>query len=106
MMTRAGVNWISTLGAALGSPLAQRTDVVGGDVGAVLGAEEVLQQDLQLYGRRAEPSTASSRKISYDASPTRSVSRLPKLFADTVIRLLHRQVFRQNPPALRKQPAR
>jgi hypothetical protein len=30
-----------------GVPAAERADVVGGDVGAVLGAEEVLQQDFQ-----------------------------------------------------------
>ena len=47
MSTRAGVNWISTLGSALGVPGAQRADVVGGDVRAVLGAQQVLQQDLQ-----------------------------------------------------------
>ncbi len=34
-------------GRRLGVPAAQRTDVVGRDVGAVLGAEKVFQQDLQ-----------------------------------------------------------
>src|ERR1044071_8744271 len=35
-MTRAGVNWISVSGS-----------LAGGDVGAILVAEQVLQQDLQ-----------------------------------------------------------
>ena len=39
----------------------------------------------RLYGRRAEPSTLSSRKISYDSSPTCSVLRASKLFADTTV---------------------
>ena len=47
MTTRAGVNWISVSGSARRVPRRDRPDVVGGDVRAVLGAEQVLQEDLQ-----------------------------------------------------------
>ena len=53
--TRAGVNWISTLGSAVGVPAAERPDVVGGDVRAVLGAQQVLQQDLQAVRQAVVP---------------------------------------------------
>ena len=46
MSTRAGVNWISVSGSPPG-PSRQRAHVVGGDVGAVLGAQQILQQHLQ-----------------------------------------------------------
>ena len=62
MITRAGVNWISVLGSACGSQLPSDGDVVGGDVGAVLGAQQVLQQDLQAERQVAGgQGTASSR---------------------------------------------
>ena len=51
MMTRAGVNWISVSGSAFASHAADRADVVGGDVGAVLGAQEVLEQHLEAVGQ-------------------------------------------------------
>ena len=47
MITRAGVNWISMLGSADGIPVRDGLDVIGGDVGAVLGAQQVLGEDLQ-----------------------------------------------------------
>ncbi len=47
MITRAGVNWISMLGSAVGIPVRDGVDVVLGDVGAVFGAQQVLGQDLQ-----------------------------------------------------------
>ena len=53
--TRAGVNWISMLGSASGSQPPERPDVVGGDVRAVLGAEQVLEQDLQAVGEPVVP---------------------------------------------------
>jgi hypothetical protein len=88
MITRPGVNWISTLGCAFGShsPSARMWSAVMLAPSSV--RRRFSRRIFRLYGRRALPSTASTRKISYDASPTRSVSRLPKLFADTVIRLL------------------
>ena len=46
-ITRAGVNWISVSGSAFGSQLGEGADVLGGDVLAVLVAEQVLEQDLQ-----------------------------------------------------------
>ena len=52
MITRAGVNWISVSGSASGVPAGERADVVGGDVRAVLGAQQVLQQDLQAVRQR------------------------------------------------------
>src|SRR5690606_20434875 len=42
---------------------------------------------------------ASKRKISYDSSPTRSVSRLPKLFADTVVASWSRHFFQASCPS-------
>ena len=51
MITRAGVNWISWSGSAVRVPVRERADVVGGDVRAVLGAQQVLQQDLQAEGQ-------------------------------------------------------
>ena len=47
MITRAGVNWISMLGFGLGIPVRDRLDVVRGDVGAVLGAQQVLGEHLE-----------------------------------------------------------
>ena len=47
MMTRAGVNWISVSGWAFGVPAAEGADVVGGDVRAVLGPQQVLEQHLE-----------------------------------------------------------
>jgi hypothetical protein len=47
MITRAGVNWISCR-LGLRVPAAEGADVVGGDVRAVLGAQQVLQQDLHI----------------------------------------------------------
>ena len=47
MITRAGVNWISVSGSARRVPRRERADVVGGDVRAVLGAQQVLEQDLE-----------------------------------------------------------
>ena len=47
MTTRAGVNWISWSGSAVGSQFGERADVVGGDVLAVLGAQQVLEEHLQ-----------------------------------------------------------
>ena len=80
MITRAGVNWISVSGSARRVPAGQRADVVGGDVRAVLGAEQVLQQHLEAERQAlARPRRPSSRKISYRSSPTSSVPRAPKL---------------------------
>ena len=45
--TRAGLNWISVSGSAVGSQLRERGDVVGRDVQPVLGPQQVLQQDLE-----------------------------------------------------------
>ena len=50
MITRAGVNWISTLGIGDRIPVRDRLDVVLGDVGAVLGAEQVLGEHLEAVG--------------------------------------------------------
>ena len=47
MITRAGVNWISCVRLGRRVPAAERPDVVGGDVRAVLGAQQVLQQHLE-----------------------------------------------------------
>ena len=50
MITRAGVNWISMLGSAVGIPVRDGLDVVLGDVGAVLGAQQVLGEHLEAVG--------------------------------------------------------
>ena len=57
------------VGLGVGVPAGERLDVVVGDVRAVLGAQEVLEQDLEAVGqasrrRGRRRSTASSRKIS------------------------------------------
>ncbi len=59
MITRAGVNWISLLGSAFGVPAGQGLDVGLGDVGAVLGAEQRLEEHLEAEreGRDVEPVT-------------------------------------------------
>ena len=51
MITRAGVNWISTLGSADGIPVGDGLDVVLGDVGAVLGAQQILGEHLEAVGK-------------------------------------------------------
>jgi hypothetical protein len=85
MITRAGVNWISWLGWAFASqlPTARMWSAV------MLAPSSVRRRfsssTFRLYGRRAEPSTLSSLKISYDSSPTCSVLRASKLFADTTV---------------------
>ena len=58
----------SRSGSALGVPAGQRRDVVGGDVGAVLGPEQVLEQHLEVERQRRDVEaflfTASRRKNS------------------------------------------
>ena len=50
MTTRAGVNWISVSGSAAASQDAERLDLRLRDVGAVLGAQQVLEQHLEAEG--------------------------------------------------------
>ena len=50
--TRAGRELDLDVRLGLRVPRGERPDVVGGDVGAVLGAQQVLQQDLQREGQR------------------------------------------------------
>ncbi|MDH6567192.1 hypothetical protein M2160_002213 [Streptomyces sp. SAI-117] len=85
MITRAGVNWISCDGWAWESqlPSARMWSAVMFAPSSV--RSRFSSRTLRLYGRRAEPSTLSSRKISYDSSPTLSVARASKLFADTTV---------------------
>ena len=54
------------LGVGLGVrvPRRERAHVVGGDVGAVLGAQQVLRSTFRLNGRFSSPEHAASRKIS------------------------------------------
>ena len=79
MITRAGVNWISLLGSASASqPASARMS------SAVMLAPSSVRSRFssrifRLYGSNSDPSTASSRKISYDASPTDRVDLAPKL---------------------------
>ncbi len=79
MRTRAGVYWISVSGSAVGSHAA----IARIESAVVLAPSSVRSRfsssTLRLYGRSPEPSTASRRKTSYDASPTSSVLRAPKL---------------------------
>ena len=83
MITRAGVNWISLLGCAFGSQPASARMCSAVTFAPSSVRSRFSRRTLRLYGSRAEPSTASSRWMSYDLSPTCSLSRLPKLFADT-----------------------
>ncbi len=61
MITRAGVNWISTLGAAAGShpPTARMWSAVMFAPSSV--RRRFSSKIFRLYGRRSAPSTASSR---------------------------------------------
>ena len=54
-ITRAGVNWISVDGSASGSHWASAVTCSGGDVAPVLGAQQVLQQDLQAERKTRRP---------------------------------------------------
>lgn len=77
--TRAGVNWISVFGSAAGSQLARARTW-----SAVMFAPSSVRSRFssrifRLNGRRSAPSTALSRNTSYEASPTLSVPRAPKL---------------------------
>ena len=51
MITRAGVKEISYDGRGLRIPVQQRLDVGARDVGAVLEAQQVLEQDLERIGQ-------------------------------------------------------
>src|SRR5450432_3854807 len=53
-------------------------------------------------GRRCEPSTALSLKISYDADPTCKVPRLPKLST----RILQSHLYKQDKRTARAVPRR
>ncbi|SCF79971.1 hypothetical protein GA0115255_1068512 [Streptomyces sp. Ncost-T6T-2b] len=97
MITRAGVNWISWLGCAWESqpPMARMWSAVMFAPSSV--RSRFSSRTFRLYGRRAEPSTLSSLKISYDSSPTRSVLRASKLFADTTVSFFNVRVYRAAP---------
>ena len=88
--TRAGVNWISVAGSAAGSHCGERGDVLGGDVAAVLGAQQVLQQDLQAVRqvRRPRPPRPAGESGTRSRPPATS-AWLPKLFAVIWVRLPH-----------------
>ncbi len=69
-------------------PPGQRLDVVGGDVRAVLGAQQVLQQDLQAerqVGRPGHRVKAVDLVAGPPGPPTVSVPRASKLFAVIVL---------------------
>ena len=68
MITRAGVNWISVSGSAVGSQFASARMW-----SAVMFAPSSVRSrfsssTFRLYGRARCPATASSRKISYDVA--------------------------------------
>ena len=79
MITRAGVNWISSLGSAAGShdPSARIWSAVTLAPSSV--RSRFSSSTLCVNGSRAEPSTASTRKISYVVPPTSRSARAPKL---------------------------
>ena len=80
MITRAGVNWISLLGSAVGSQEASARMSSAVMLAPSSVRSRFSSRILRLYGRDSAPSTASSRKISYDCSPTVNVAWAPKLF--------------------------
>ena len=89
MTTRAGENRISRSGSAAGSqPASARTS------SAVMSAPSSVRSrfsssTLRLNGSRSAPSTAESRWISYDVSPTDRVPRAPKESALTMRSSFH-----------------
>jgi hypothetical protein len=60
MITRAGLNWISVAGP----------DVLGRDVGAVLGAQQVLEQDLEAERQVGRPGHRVET-VDLEAAPAR-----------------------------------
>ena len=79
MITRAGVNWISLLGSASGPSRASARMSSAVMLAPSSVRSRFSSRIFRLYGRVSDPSTASSRKISYDASPTCRVDCAPKL---------------------------
>src|SRR6476661_5754708 len=91
MITRAGVNWISVSGSALGSqPASARTWSA-----VMLAPSSVLNRfssnTLRLNGRFSAPSTEFNRKISYSVPATLSLPFEPKLSTVLIAGLLSQQ---------------
>jgi hypothetical protein len=64
MTTRAGVNWISTLGSAVGSQAAMARTWSAVMLAPSSVRRRFSARTFRLYGSFSSPSTASSRKIS------------------------------------------
>ena len=79
MITRAGVNWISLLGSDSGSQPARARMSSAVMLAPSSVRSRFSSRIFRLYGRVSCPSTASRRKISYEASPTARVDWAPKL---------------------------
>ena len=79
MITRAGENWISVTGSAAAShaPIDRICSAVTFAPSSV--RSRFSSSTFRLNGRADDPGTASTRKISYDASPTCSWLRDAKL---------------------------
>ncbi len=79
MITRAGVNWISVSGSALGSQPASARTWSAVTLAPSSVRSRFSSSTFRLNGRRSDPSTAESRKISYSAPPAAIVPFAPKL---------------------------
>ena len=79
MITRAGVNWISVSGSAVGSQPASARMWSAVTFAPSSVRSRFSSSTLRLNGSRSAPSTADSRKISCSAPPAWMVPFAPKL---------------------------
>ena len=79
MITRAGVNWISVSGSAVGSQPARARMWSAVTFAPSSVRSRFSSSTLRLNGSRSAPSTAESRKISCSAPPAWMVPFAPKL---------------------------
>jgi hypothetical protein len=79
MITRAGVNWISVSGSAVGSQPASARTWSAVTLAPSSVRSRFSSSTFRLNGSRSAPSTADSRKISCSAPPAWIVPLAPKL---------------------------
>ena len=79
MITRAGVNWISVSGSAVGSQAARARMWSAVTFAPSSVRSRFSSSTLRLNGSRSAPSTAESRKISCSVPPAWMVPFAPKL---------------------------
>ena len=90
--TRAGVNWISSLGSAAGSQEPSARIWASVTLAPSSVRSRFSSRTLWVNGSRCDPSTASSRWISYDSPPTVSVDLDPRLSTLAIASSSHRGI--------------